>query len=44
MELINAVLAILVGLGLINNPDTQNRWFKDDKVEDVKKIEEKESV
>ena len=38
MELINAVLAILVGLGLINNPDTQNRWFKDDKVEDVKKI------
>ena len=29
---------------LINNPDTQNRWFKDDKVEDVKKIEEKESV
>lgn len=41
MEGINALLAILVGLGIINNPDTQNRWFADDKVKEVKKIEEK---
>lgn len=36
MELINALLAILVGLGLINNPSTENRWFKDDKVNELK--------
>lgn len=36
MELINALLAILVGLGLINNPSTENRWFKDDKVDELK--------
>ena len=39
-ELINALLAVLVGLGLINNPDTQNRWFKDD-AQKVEQIEQK---
>ncbi len=38
MELINAILAVLVALGLVNNPDTQNRWFKDDKKE-MEKLE-----
>lgn len=32
VEVINTILSILVGLGLINNPDTNNRWYKDDKV------------
>ena len=41
MEGINAVLAILVGLGIINNPDTENRWFSDDKSNKVKKLEKK---
>lgn len=41
MELINAILAVLVALGLVNNPDTENRWFKDDKKEPEKLKEEK---
>ena len=40
MEVINAILAILVGLGIINNPDTKNPWFGDDKTKEVKEIEE----
>lgn len=38
MELINAILTVLVGLGLVNNPSTENRWFKDDKSEEVEKL------
>lgn len=39
-EVINAVLAILVMLGLINNPTTENKGFVDDKIDVTnKKIE-----
>lgn len=38
MELINAILTVLVGLGLVNNPSTENRWFKDDREEETKKL------
>lgn len=39
-EVINAVLAILVMLGIISNPTTDNKGFVDDKIDlDNKKIE-----
>lgn len=43
-ELINALLAVLVGLGLINNPTTNNHWFNDDKddIEQIKGSNEQE--
>ena len=37
-EIVNAILAILVMLGILNNPTTQVKGFGDDPV-DVKKIE-----
>ncbi len=36
VQVINCILSILVALGLINNPDTNNRWYKDDKIEECK--------
>lgn len=39
-QLVNTLLAVLVGLGLINNPDTKNRWFKDDS-QKTEQIEQK---
>ncbi len=30
-ELINSLLAVLVGLGIVNDPTTTNKWFNDDK-------------
>lgn len=35
-EIINAILTLFVALGLLNNPNTENRWYKDD----TKKLEE----
>ncbi|NPV93046.1 MAG: holin [Firmicutes bacterium] len=29
-ELINAMLAVMVGLGLVNDPTTSSQWFSDD--------------
>ena len=29
-EIVNAVLAILVTVGIISNPTTSNLWYKDD--------------
>lgn len=29
-ELVNALLSVFVGLGIINNPTTNNPWFGDD--------------
>ncbi len=31
-QLVNCVLTILVTLGIVNNPSTDNRWYKDDKL------------
>lgn len=28
-EIVNAILAILVMAGILNNPTTDNKWFKD---------------
>ncbi|BAK80956.1 phage holin [Candidatus Arthromitus sp. SFB-rat-Yit] len=39
VQIINCILSILVALGLINNPDTNNRWYKDDKIEEYKNKE-----
>lgn len=40
VQVINCILSILVALGLINNPDTNNRWYKDDKkIEDCENKE-----
>lgn len=39
VQIINCILSILVALGLINNPDTSNRWYKDDKIEEYKNEE-----
>jgi len=37
--IINAILSILIMLGLINNPTTECKWFLDDK-NNTKSIEE----
>lgn len=37
-EIINAILAILVGMGLINNPTTKNSGFGDDKPEELESV------
>lgn len=29
--LVNALLAVLAGLGVINDPTTESRWYLDDK-------------
>jgi uncharacterized membrane protein len=29
-EMVSAMLAVLVGLGLVNDPTTSNQWFSDD--------------
>lgn len=34
-EVINSILTLFVALGLLNNPNTENRWYKDD----VKKLD-----
>lgn len=36
----NTILAILVAGGVISNPTTTSKWFNDDKVEEVKSLEE----
>lgn len=30
--IVNAILAILVAAGIINNPTTENKWFGDDNI------------
>lgn len=35
-QIINLVLSILLALGVINNPTTESRWYKDDKYVDKK--------
>lgn len=30
-EIVNTILGILVMLGILNNPTTENKWFSDDK-------------
>lgn len=30
-EIVNCILALLVALGVCNNPTTENRFYKDDK-------------
>jgi len=31
-SIVNAILAILVAAGIINNPTTENKWFGDDNI------------
>ena len=40
-EVINAILAILVMLGIVNNPTTENKGFVDDKTNETNKTIEK---
>ena len=44
MELINAILTVLVALGLINNPSTENRWFNDDPKNQIEASQSEEEV
>jgi uncharacterized membrane protein len=30
-ELVNILLAVLVALGVVSNPKTENKWYGDDK-------------
>ncbi len=39
-EIINAILSVLVMAGILNNPNTESKWYIDDK--ETKKIENKE--
>ena len=36
-EIVNALLAILVMAGIISNPTTETRWFRDDQTHDSSK-------
>lgn len=42
IQLINTILSILVALGILNNPNTDNRWYGDDNIKDNPKAKIKE--
>lgn len=39
IQSINTILSILVALGILNNPNTDNRWYKDDKLKSRSNVE-----
>jgi len=43
-EIVKAFLGVLVLLGLINNPTTEQKWFKDDKSQEPSKIDYKGEI
>lgn len=43
-EIVKALLGVLVLLGLINNPTTEQKWFKDDKSRAPKELNSKGEI